>query len=126
MFPVNAVGSMLLVFGNRLGRAGSPPHSTAERTRSLRSRLVCGPRGASWFSLRADAHEVEDAWLEGHGAGGDVEVFETGELFAGFADGFDGGVVGVGVVDQGFLDSFVIYGPGFEVGGYEGGVLGCD
>ena len=37
--------------------------------------------------------------LEGHGAGGDVEVFEAGELFAGFADGFDGGVVGVGEID---------------------------
>ena len=44
--------------------------------------------------------------LEGHGAGGDVEVFEAGEFLAGFADGFDSGVVGVGVVDQGFLDRF--------------------
>ena len=64
--------------------------------------------------------------LEGHGAGGDVEVFEAGEFLAGFADGFDSGVVGVGVVDSGFLDRFVVNRPGFEVGGVVGGVLGCD
>ena len=64
--------------------------------------------------------------LEGHGAGGDVEVFEAGEFLAGFADGFDSGVVGVGVIDQGFLDRFVVNGPGFEVRGDVGGILGFD
>ena len=58
--------------------------------------------------------------------GGDVAVFEAGEFLAGFADGFDGGVVGVGVVDQGFLDSFVVNGPSLEVGGDVGGVCGFD
>ena len=64
--------------------------------------------------------------LEGHSAGEDVEVFEADEFLAGFADGFDGGVVGVGVVDQGFQDRFVVNGPGFEVGGDVRGVLGFD
>ena len=49
--------------------------------------------------------------LEGHAAGGDVEVFEADKFLAGFADGFDGGVVGVGVVDQCLLDRFVVTAP---------------
>ena len=69
---------------------------------------------------------VGGSGLAGHAAGGDVEVFEAGEFLAGFADGFAGGVVGVGVVDQGFLDRFVLDGPSFKVGGDVGGVFGFD
>ncbi len=57
---------------------------------------------------------------------GGVEVLEAGELFAGLADGFDGGIVGIGVVGQSFQDRFVVDGPGFEVGGDVGWVLGFD
>ncbi len=57
------------------------------------------------------------ATLERHAAGGSVAVFEAGEFFSGGTDGFDGCVVGGGVLAEDVVDGLVEDGPGFEVGG---------
>jgi len=54
------------------------------------------------------------ATLEGHAAGGSVAVFEAGEFFSGGTDGFDGCVVGGGVLAEDVVDGLVEDGPGLE------------
>jgi len=66
------------------------------------------------------------ATLERHAAGGSVAVFEAGEFFSGGTDGFDGCVVGGGVLAEDVVDGLVEDGPSFEVRGDVGRVLGFD
>ena len=66
------------------------------------------------------------ATLERHAAWGSVAVFEAGEFFSGGTNGFDGRVVGGGVLAEDVVNGLVKDGPGFEVGGDVGGVVGFD
>ena len=81
--------------------------------------------GFLWFSIVSVA-DGRASKLEGHAAGWDVAVFEAGKVFAGFADGLDGGVVGDGVLAKNLEDGLVEDGPGFEVGRDIGWIVGFD